>query len=502
MHTTKSFTSDLDPHLIGDRWREGTGGVFASVDPATGAKVWEGAAASQKEVDAAVAAARGAFPDWRKMGPSRRRVFLEAFADKLREHAEELARLISLEVGKPLWESRTEVDAMIGKVKLTFDAYDERCGEIHWPGAVGESRTRFKPHGVLAVFGPFNFPGHIANGHIAPSLLAGNTVVFKPSEQAPAVARRTVELWQEAELPEGVLNLVQGGVETGKELSGHGGIDGLFFTGSPRTGAALHRLFADYPEKILALEMGGNNPLVVFDVDDAEAAAYLIVQSAYLTSGQRCTCARRLILQAGEKGERIMEKLLAWIRRIRVGSFRDSPEPFMGPVISMKAATDLVGAQEELRKRGGVPLFPMELQDGSGVSAILTPGLMDVTPVASRDDREIFGPFLQVIRVAGFPEAMEEANRTAFGLAAGLISDREERYNRFHDEVRAGIINWNRPLTGASSQSPFGGVGRSGNHRPSGYFAVDSCAYPVASIEARKALKMPARSVTPGFEEE
>ena len=380
---------------------------------------------------------------------------------------------------------------MIGKIDLSIEAHGRRCAEFR--NSLGV--TRFKPHGVVAVLGPFNFPGHLPNGHIVPALLAGNTVVFKPSEFAPAVAGQTAALWAAAGLPAGVLTVVQGGRDTGAALAAHPGIDGLFFTGSARAGLALNQLFASTPEKILALEMGGNNPLVVHRTADLAAAAVLTVQSAYLSAGQRCTCARRLIVPSGEEGDRFVALLADLTRALRVGASTDRPEPFLGPVVSAATADRLLAAQNNFIARGAVALVEMrQLKAGTG---LLSPGLFDVTAVAGRDDEEFFGPLLQLIRVPDFAAAIREANHTAYGLAAGLISDDAALYAQFFAEVRAGIINWNQQLTGASSGAPFGGVGRSGNHRPSAYLAADYCSYPVASIEVPQ-LKLPAQ-LPPGL---
>lgn len=448
--------------------------MFESRNPATQEVVWKGKSATPADIDKAVTTARAS--DWASRPISERIHFLEAFRQCLQESP--LPEAISQETGKPLWESKTEVQSMIGKVKLAIEAYETRCKEI----VVANAIARHKPHGVVAVFGPFNFPGHLPNGHIVPALLAGNCVLFKPSELTPRVAELTVECWQKAKLPPGVLQLLQGGAETGAALASHPGLDGLFFTGSFATGQKLAEQFAKNPGKILALEMGGNNPLVVSHVEDLEAAALATIQSAYLTAGQRCTCARRLIV-VGD-GERFVKELVRQIGRIRVGSYTDNPEPFMGPVISVKAAHKLMSAQNELQVKGGKIVVEMR-----GEGAFLTPGLMDVTNVQDRKDEELFGPFLQLIRVPDFAAALSEANNTQYGLCAGLLSDSEEEYKLFYRSVKAGVLNWNVPLTGASSALPFGGIKQSGNHRPSAYYAADYCSYPVASIEARRVAR-------------
>lgn len=468
---------------------------FASYNPATGEKIWEGTAASVADVAAAVSLARKTFFTWSALSVEERMKFLQAFAAVLNARKSTLAEAISKETGKPLWESKSEVGSMINKVAISIEAYHQRCPITVKELPAHRSITRHKPHGVLAVLGPFNFPGHLPNGHIIPALLAGNTIIFKPSELTPLVAELTIQCWKESGLPNGVINLVQGGHETGKQVAENTEIDGLLFTGSWLTGQRLAKQLASTPNKILALEMGGNNPYIVSTISDPAAAAYLTVQSAYLTAGQRCTCARRLIVPIGQKGDQFIEHLVTTIQSIQIGPYTDQPEPFMGPVITATTAQRFLHIQENLEKSGGISFHKMEqLKEKTG---LLTPGLMDVTHVLNRPDEEIFGPFLQLIRVKNFVDAIAEANKTSYGLAAGLLSDDENEYQLFYQQIRAGILNWNAQLTGASSSAPFGGIGKSGNHRPSGLYAADYCAYPVASFESNK-LVMPA-NLTPGI---
>ncbi len=472
---------------IAGRWVRGGGSRFASTSPATGETVWSGESAAAADVAAAVAAAREAQPAWAARSAAERIALLEACSRELESGGAELAAAISLETGKPRWEATGELAAMVGKVPATIAAWqarqqDEVSGE---PGSGGDvAATRYRPHGVLAVLGPFNFPGHIPHGHIVPALLAGNTVVFKPSELAPLAGRRMLESWERAGLPPGVINLVQGGRETGEALAAHPAHDGILFTGSYQTGVALRQMLVAEPGKMLALELGGNNPLVVHDVDDLDAAASLTILSAYPSAGQRCTCARRLIVPESSRGQAFIDRLTARIAGIRVGLPADEPEPFMGPVIHKAAARQLLEAQADLLARGGVALRAMEQQ--RGIATLLSPGLIDVTDVAHRHDAEWFGPLLQLVRVPDFEAAIAEANATTRGLAAALLSDSRPLWEHFRRDVRAGVVNWNRQTTGASGRLPFGGVGHSGNHRPSGFFAIDYCGYPVASLERER----------------
>lgn len=484
----------MSTHYIAGHWHAGRGEPLQSLDPVSQAVIWQGHGASAAQVDEAVQAARAAFSLWAAHSLDGRIAVLERFAACLKSHADELARAIGEETGKPLWEAATEVTSMVGKVAISIQSYRERTGEKSGPLADATAVLRHKPHGVVAVFGPYNFPGHLPNGHIVPALLAGNCVLFKPSELTPKVAELTVKCWAEAGLPSGVLNLLQGARETGVALAGNPGIDGLFFTGSSRTGNLLHAQFAGRPDKILALEMGGNNPLIVDQVADVDAAVYTIVQSAFISAGQRCTCARRLLVPQGEWGDALLARLVQVAAQLKVGRFDEQPAPFMGSVISLQAAAHLMQAQQELLAKGAIALLAMT-QPQAG-AALLTPGILDVSAVAERPDEEFFGPLLQVIRYADFDTAIAEANATAYGLAAGLLSDSKARYEQFWLRSRAGIVNWNKQLTGAASSAPFGGVGASGNHRASAYYAADYCAYPVASLES-DTLALPT-TLTPG----
>lgn len=481
--------------FINGQWLAGLGHEITSLNPAKNSVIWQGNTATPAQVDDAVKSARTAFEKWASLALDKRVAIVTEFANQLEAHKEILAVTIAEETGKPLWETRTEVGAMMGKVAISLRAHEERTGTVENPMPGAKAFIRHKPHGVVAVYGPYNFPGHLPNGHIVPALIAGNTIVFKPSELTPKVAQLTVECWEKAGLPAGVINMVQGEVETGKALANNPNIDGLFFTGSSTTGHFLHEQFGGQPGKILALEMGGNNPLIVKDTQDINAVVHDIVQSAFITTGQRCTCARRLFIEANEQGDAIIAKLVEVTKAIKIGYFDDEEQPFIGSMISEKAALGLVSAQQQLLDLGAQPLVELKhLEAGTG---FVSPGIIDVTSLDSMPDEEHFGPLLKVYRYTDFDAAIDEANNTSFGLSAGLLSDSEGDYQHFFSRIRAGIVNWNKPITGASSAAPFGGIGASGNHRASAYYAADYCAYPVASVEAEK-VALPA-ALSPGL---
>ena len=457
--------------------------LIRSIDPATGETVWEGPAASDAEVAAALLRARKAFRGWAALPLNLRIEAVRNFKAVLETRKEAFAETISRETGKPLWESLSELGSMIGKVDISIAAQAERAGEKQSDLAFGKAVLRHRPHGVMAVLGPFNFPGHLPNGHIVPALLAGNTVVFKPSEMTPATGAAMAAAWAEAGLPDDVFQIVQGGRETGEALVS-GTIDGLLFTGSAGAGAHFRRIFADRPDVILALELGGNNPLVAWDGDIDEAAA-IVVQSAFVTTGQRCSCARRLIVPDSDFGSQLVEAVATLADRLVIGAWDEEPQPYMGPLISTAAAESAAARVAGLVERGARVIRPFENIEGRS-AAFVRPALIDVTGTFVPDE-EIFAPVLQVSRVPSFEAAMEAANNTRFGLSAGLISGNDPLWDRFIRESRAGVVNRNRPTTGAAGSMPFGGIGESGNHRPSAYYAADYCAYPVASFEAPSA---------------
>ena len=464
-------------NLIGGVWKTGRGEVFTSTNPATGEVVFRAPAASGADVVEAFDAARSAFDAWADTSLDARIAILRAYKDQLSARSDEIARAIAAETGKPLWETRTEVASMMGKVEISIRAVTERTGEREAKTGFGRAILRHRPHGVMAVLGPFNFPGHLPNGHIVPALLAGDCIVFKPSEETPSIGRLMAECLAEAGVSAGVFNLVQGGRETGAALIAQD-IDGLLFTGSAGAGDYFRRAFIDRPAVILALELGGNNPLIVWDAEP-EAAAQHIVQSAFVTTGQRCSCARRLILPAGAKGDAVIEAVLALADRLIIDAPDADPEPYMGPLISDRAAA---AARARFEALIGKVIRPLGSIDGRR-EAFISPGLIEID--GEVEDEEIFAPALQIYRVGDFGAAIERANATRYGLSAGLVSSDEALWTRFRNHIRAGVVNWNRPTTGAAGDMPFGGLGRSGNHRPSAYYAADYCAYPVASFEAQ-----------------
>lgn len=474
--------------FINGQWQDGQGTLLVKTDPVGGASVWQGNTASTADVQNACQAARQAFGAWARLPLDERIAIIDRFAKLVKDNQEDLAYSIGLETGKPLWESKTEVAAMIAKVDISIKAYHERTGRSVNQIADGVATLCHRPHGVLAVFGPYNFPAHLPNGHIVPALIAGNTIVFKPSELTPKTAQLMVQLWEKAGLPKGVINLLQGERTTGEALLDNDDLDGVLFTGSAATGYLFAEKLAKTPHKILALEMGGNNALVIHDVDDVDAVVNVAIQSAFLSAGQRCTCARRILVKNSKAGDAFIARFVEVVGKLKIGKFDDDDQPFMGGVISVQAAQNMLKAFDKLVALGGKPLLIMTQPNPS--SSLITPAIIDMTGVDNVPDEEYFGPLTTIYRYDEFDEAIALANNTRFGLSFSLLAKDEALFERALIDVRAGIINFNRPTTGASGSAPFGGVGASGNHRPSAYYAADYCAYPVASMQS-KGVVMP-----------
>ena len=482
-HSNYSLNSAINGNLfINNAWTQGSGPAFNSVNPANNKVVWQGHGATADEVDRAVSASQIAFKDWSRTTLADRLAYINNFKTQLDKHSEDIAHVIHEETGKPLWETITEVGAMIGKVDISIEAYHERTGHKVTTVNGVTTELQHKPQGVTAVFGPFNFPGHLPNGHILPSLIAGNTVIFKPSEQTPKTGELLMALWAKTGIPAGVIQLVQGEKDTGIALGNHPHIDGLFFTGSSATGALLQMQTAQQFGKILALELGGHNPLVVDEIENIPAAVYNAIQSCFISTGQRCTCARKLILVKNPTTQQFMSQFIKAAAKLKLTL--EGNDGFMGPVIHVQQALTLLKKQALLQELGAKTL--LDMYQPNPALAYVTPSILDVTGL-SVPDEEDFGPIVKVYYCDTLEEALAEANNTQYGLSAGLFSDSAESWDQFQTEIRAGIVNWNKPTTGASGKAPFGGRGKSGNYRPGAYYAADYCAYPMASVSEKSA---------------
>ncbi len=497
--------------------------TIRSINPAHPERtVWAGAP-TLEQVDAAVGEARQALPAWSRAPIGKRVEVLRAFKAIVESREAEIADLICEETGKALWEAQAEAKLLAAKVDNTLlegpmsagsgrarvTGYEIPLG----PGRAG--RCTFRPHGVMAVLGPFNFPAHLPNGHIVPALLMGNTVVFKPSDKTPAVGQLLGMLIREAlvscGVPPGIVNVIHGAADVASRLVAHEGIDGILFTGSWPVGRRILEANLDLPGRIIALEMGGNNAAVVMQDADLRLAAIECARAAFATTGQRCTCTRRLIVhesiapEFGALFAKVGSNLLIGdprgiqVNRDETTSGRSSslksqassrPLPFMGPIIRAEARDAVLAFQQRAISAGAGVVMECEAIEHPSGGFYISPGILRVDRFSMESDSardagcdvEVFGPLLRISECRDLDDAIAQANATRFGLAASIFTRDRAAAERFITECRAGCINVNTGTAGASGKLPFGGIGYSGNHRPAGAFSLDYCAYPVASM--------------------
>ena len=464
---------------------------FSSVSPIDGQVLWQGQATSPREIESVMCRASAATRDWRATAADGRIELVRQYGRQLEAGRDEITALISREVGKLDWDAAAEVGAAIAKIELSIQAFQSRRFEqVVDGGPAGGSAVqrhiRYQPLGVTLVLGPFNFPLHLPGGQIIPALLAGNTVVFKPSDQATAVGQWMTAAWRRAGLSEGVLQMIAGGVDTAVAAIDSPHVAGVFLTGSRGAGRAIHRQLAGRPEVLLALELGGNNPIVVMGDVPEHAVATIVSFSSFISAGQRCTCARRAIIVDSDSSQSQIDALIKLTKNLRVGMPGDDPSPQVGPIISAAAATNLNRTYEQLLQLGCEPLIRFQLDSRS--PNLVRPAVVNASKLTQDKLRQVgrmewFGPLLVVQRVASFEDAIESAANTPYGLAASLLGGSREMFDRFVGDIGAGVVNWNGPTTGAAGALPFGGLGDSGNHQPAGFFAIDFCSDPVASLE-------------------
>ncbi|MCB9846397.1 MAG: aldehyde dehydrogenase family protein [Phycisphaeraceae bacterium] len=499
--------SNLAPaDLIAGRWVPLTGDAIVKHNPARPSTVMWAADPVPAHVEQAVNAARAAFSIWSRWPPERRMEVLRTYQRLCRERADAVADRIADETGKVLWDSRQEAGALASKVDITLESGANtgmsRVASFELdlaPSRIG--RCWFRPHGVMAVIAPFNFPAHLPNGHMVPALAMGNTVVLKPSDKAPGVGQMLVQLFHDAlqahDAPPGVVNLVHGAGDIASRLVSHEGVDGVLFTGSWPVGRRILEANLDRPGRIIALEMGGNNAAVVMPDADVRQAVIECARSAFVTTGQRCTCTRRVVVHR-DIADRFVPALLKVTSNLLVGDPRSDAPVFMGPIISEEARELVHQAQDGFARAGGEVLLESTSVDSPEGGWYLTPGVVRVDRFVPHDasdagcDAEVFGPLLRFSIVDSLEEAISQANATRFGLAASIFTRDHAAAEEFLATARAGCINVNAGTAGASSRLPFGGLGHSGNHRPAGSFSLDYCAFPVAGmIEQGDAASVP-----------
>lgn len=403
------------------------------------------------------------------------------FIVNIEERTEALAKIISLEMGKTLWEAKTEVAALKTKAQHTieqWEAHQTFTLENALPGVLGEVNT--KPLGIVTVLGPFNFPMHLPNGQIVPAILKGNSILFKPSELTPGCAEQYCQLWWDAGLPEGALALVQGQREVGVQSVINSKINGIFFTGSVPTGIAIRKATAETPQKLVALEMGGVNPLAIWDDANLEVSAHAALTGFCLTTGQRCTGTRRILIHQNVY-ESFKKQFIAITKKIHPGL--PTENVFCGPLISTGSKDKFHAAKNRLLKSGGTILFEQVLDKKLPTTGgFVGQAIIEGGNCKQFAKEETFAPLVVLEPIENMNDLIEKCSWSPFGLSASIFTQQEKIYKDFWHGIEAGLINWNQPTNGASAKLPFGGVGLSGNHRPAGADMIEHCSYKVSSL--------------------
>jgi 1-pyrroline-5-carboxylate dehydrogenase len=428
---------------------------------------------TRKDVRDAIDAARAAYPGWRDTPWRDRLTILRRAADLISERQFDYAALMTLEVGKNRLESLGDVEETADLLRYYGDEFEKADGFVKPMGSLSASeRTRsvLRPYGVFAIISPFNFPMALAGGPAGGAMIAGNTVVLKPSSDAPLMGWKFGEALRDAGLPDGVFNLVTGPGETvGQELEENPGIDGMVFTGSYEVGMKLHRSFTkDYPRPIIT-EMGGKNPAIITRNADLDEAAEGVMRSAFGFDGQKCSANSRVYVERSVARE-FVDRLVEKTRDIRTGD-PTQRESWMGPVINQRALDTFTAAVDEAKSDGGTIEIGGEVNAERGFFP--TPTVVTGLPLTHRlFHDELFVPFLVVGEVDSLDQALQEANDTPYGLTAGIFSRDDAEVRKFLDTIQAGVVYVNRRAGATTGAWPgiqsFGGWKGSGSSGKSG----------------------------------
>lgn len=462
--------------FINNSWLLGNGEKISSFSPWTHEELWTGFEPSVEQIQESINSAKNGFNNWKLLNFSDRLKFLENFIELVKKNSDEFSKIIALEAGKPLWEATQEVGAIQGKLSATIQAYKLRASniksEIIIQGQQGTVETVFVPYGVVVVLGPYNFPVHMANGHIIPALLAGNSVIYKCSEYGIASSLFYTKLMQESGMPNGVFSFLPGNGEIGNQLIEHDDVRAVYFTGSEPVGRHI-REYCSTKNKRCAIEAGGNSSIYVEDYQQEDKLFEIIIQSAYWGAGQRCNNARNLILNKKIATEAFFEKLSKKIDSIQILNDYINPASFYGPMRRKIDTENLLNAQDDLEKKGAHIICRSTSHYDNQL--LLHPSFVIMPKKASLYPAELVGPMLRTHIVENVEEAVSLINKTPLRLAAGLISESTEIFNYFAENCNFGGISWNCPTSGASGYASFGGFGESGNNSPAGFLSIDYC---------------------------
>ncbi|HZY89730.1 MAG TPA: aldehyde dehydrogenase family protein [Gemmataceae bacterium] len=471
-------------NLIAGRWQPPDGHHFESHNPARSDEViGRFPDSTPEEAGQAVAAARAAYPAWRRASRIQRADLFDNLAQIVKREADNLARLMARECGKVLTECKAEVIEGLHMIQYVFGTGRMPIGQV-LASEISEkdAYVRRKPWGVVAVITPWNFPFAVPLWMLGPSLLEGNTAVFKPSEDTPAIGQRLAELFEEAGFPAGVLNLVHGSGEVGEALVRNPDVNVVLFTGSYEVGQRIQQLSAEHYDRIVAAEMGSKSAVIVCADARLDLAVNCALISAFKTSGQRCVSAGR-VLVAEPLFDEFSKRLVAAAKRLRIGDPLDAHN-FTGPVIHRGAVEKVERYNELAKEEGGeVLLDGGRLRHGEhGAGCYLAPFIyrMEHHPGVRSIREEVFGPHLALVPFRSNEDAARIYNDTPYGLSMGVVTEDYRAMRFFRDECEFGMGYVNLPCIGAEVHLPFGGVKKSGNGHPSAAGLVEAVTHKVA----------------------
>ncbi len=472
------------------QWHAPAGGdeVVRKTSPAdTDKLLWE-AKVWHAHADAVVVSAQKGFEVWRKTSVEERSACLRRYQDAVKKRQEAIAEALAWEVGKPLWEAKTEAASVISKVDVTLNDSLPRISLKTIKGIMPniDGHTVHKPIGPAVVIGPFNFPCHLANGQILSALIAGNSVIFKPSEKTIYSAQLMMECFEEAGFPAGVVNFINGTGVTAGKLTSDPRVRAVFFTGSRAVGKLILKNTHQDLKKMVALELGGKNTTIVHHDAHVPHALPELLRACFLTSGQRCT-STSIILVHRKIAQQFIDQFTVTAKRIRVDHPVLAEKPaFMGPVIDAAAEKAYLDFCAQGLKEGAQELLAPRKLEMKWLGHYVSPSLHYLEKADLKGkfvQEEIFGPNACFLPYDDIDEALAAANCTEYGLAASVFTRDQALFQRCLRDLDAGIINLNRSTVGASARLPFGGVKDSGNFRPAAVSMVDHCVNAVAALE-------------------
>lgn len=441
-----------------------------------------------KHVDRVSESASSGFKVWKKLTQTERNNYLKEYQKQLIKRRDDIAKAIAYETGKPLWESYTEADSVINKIDVTINDSLPKIKTETYENISHNTNAHvyYKPIGPCLIIGPFNFPCHLANGQITSCLIAGNSIIFKPSEKTIYSAQILIECFHEAKFPMGVVNLINGTGEIAQRLLEISEIKGVYFTGSKETAERITKITYKDFTKLVALEMGGKNTSIVHDDAHFDFAIRELINASFLSAGQRCTSNSKIAIHHKIK-DKFIEKFHDIAKKLIVDHpIEHEKEPFMGPLIDERALENYLTFMGMAKREGHEEIMRGKALTKKFRGHYVSPSIHftdKLNPKSLFLTTEIFGPNCLILPYNEIEEAIEIANFGEYGLATSVFTRSKDIFNKCIQEIDSGLLNFNKASIGASAKLPFGGIKNSGNYRPAGSVTISTCVYPMSSIE-------------------